>query len=195
MRHAAKQAGGPTSPSGDGIVLVDSNLKPIAADKGAQAILDEVDGHCGGGDGGASLPRDLLNALTARTLSQLDAALFYVSAGGRSYSCRSFSVKSRVGDFPQPVLALYLKRELSVAEAVHQVGMEYSLTDREQEALIGVAMGLTSKELAVRMKISPNTVKAFLRLIMVKMGATTRAGIVGRLLDSDRSSGLGGLRE
>src|SRR5215471_15187058 len=65
MRHAAKQAGGPTSPSGDGIVLVDSNLKPIAADKGAQAILDEVDGHCGGGDGGASLPRDLLNALTA----------------------------------------------------------------------------------------------------------------------------------
>jgi DNA-binding CsgD family transcriptional regulator len=195
MRHAAKQPVGPAAPAGDGIVLVDSTLKPIAVDKGAQAILDEVDGHCGGGDGGASLPRDILNALRARTLSQLDAALMYVSAGGRSYSCRSFSVKSRTGGFPETVLALYLKRELSVAEAVHQVGVEYSLTDREQEALIGVAMGLTSKELAVRMKISPNTVKAFLRLIMVKMGATTRAGIVGRLLDSERSSNLGGLRE
>ncbi len=72
---------------------------------------------------------------------------------------------------------------------------EYSLTDREKEALIGVAMGLTSKELAVRMKISPNTVKAFLRLIMVKMGATTRAGIVGRLLDSERPTSVGGSRE
>ena len=82
-----------------------------------------------------------------------------------------------------------------MVDAVHQVGVEYSLTDREQEALIGVAMGLTSKELAVRMKISPNTVKAFLRLIMVKMGATTRAGIVGRLLDSERPASVGGSRE
>jgi DNA-binding CsgD family transcriptional regulator len=53
------------------------------------------------------------------------------------------------------------------------------------EALIGVAMGLTSKELATRMNISPNTVKAFLRLIMIKMGVTTRAGIVGKLFDQN----------
>ena len=41
--------------------------------------------------------------------------------------------------------------------------------------------GLTSKEIAVRMGISPNTVKAFLRLVMVKMGVSTRSGIVGRI--------------
>lgn len=147
------------------------------------------------GDGGASLPLDLLNALKARPLSELDAVLIYVNAGGRSYSCRSSTVNPRTGSLAEPVLALYLKRELSVVDAVHQVGVEYRLTDREQEALIGVAMGLTSKELAVRMKISPNTVKAFLRLIMVKMGATTRAGIVGRLLDSERPASVGGSRE
>jgi DNA-binding CsgD family transcriptional regulator len=33
------------------------------------------------------------------------------------------------------------------------------------------------------MAISPNTVKAFLRLIMIKMGVTTRAGIVAKILD------------
>jgi DNA-binding CsgD family transcriptional regulator len=44
-------------------------------------------------------------------------------------------------------------------------------------------MGLTSKEVATRMNISPNTVTAFLRLIMVKMGVTTRSGIVGKLFD------------
>jgi DNA-binding CsgD family transcriptional regulator len=42
--------------------------------------------------------------------------------------------------------------------------------------------GLTSKEIAARMSISPNTVKAFLRLVMVKMGVSTRSGIVGRVV-------------
>jgi DNA-binding CsgD family transcriptional regulator len=41
---------------------------------------------------------------------------------------------------------------------------------------------LTSKEIATRLEISPNTVKAFVRLVMVKMGVTTRSGIVGKLL-------------
>jgi DNA-binding CsgD family transcriptional regulator len=193
IRRKPKQ---PTEPVvvGEGIVLVDLTFRPIAVDCGAEAILGDVDGHCGGGDGGTSLPLDLLNALKARPLSERAEVLIHMNAGGRSYSCRFSTVNPRTGGLAEPVLALYLKRELSMVEAVHEVGMEYSLTGREQEALIGVAMGLTSKELATQMKISPNTVKAFLRLIMVKMGATTRAGIVGRLLDSERAAGAGGSR-
>ena len=40
----------------------------------------------------------------------------------------------------------------------------------------------SKKEIAIRMNISPNTVKAFLRLVMVKMGVSTRSGIVGRVV-------------
>jgi DNA-binding CsgD family transcriptional regulator len=32
------------------------------------------------------------------------------------------------------------------------------------------------------MKISPNTVKAFLRIVMVKMGVSTRSGILGKVI-------------
>jgi len=32
------------------------------------------------------------------------------------------------------------------------------------------------------MNISPNTVKVFLRLVMLKMGVTTRSGVVGKLM-------------
>jgi DNA-binding NarL/FixJ family response regulator len=81
--------------------------------------------------------------------------------------------------------ALYLKRELSVVDAVHQVGVDYHPTDRKQEGLIGGTMGLTSKELAMRMNISPNTVKPFLRSITIKMSVTTRSGIVGKLVDQN----------
>jgi DNA-binding CsgD family transcriptional regulator len=168
--------------AGEGIVLVDGNFELIALNKGAEAILsDVVDGRSGGSDRHASLPPDLLHLLNAQ--SGLDEVLIFVNACGHGYSCRSFVIKSWSDNITQPVRALYLKQEMSVGDTVFQIGAEYRLTDREQEALIGVAMGLSSKELAVRMHISPNTVKAFLRLIMVKMGATTRAGIVGKLID------------
>ena len=40
--------------------------------------------------------------------------------------------------------------------------------------------GFTNKEVGQRMNISPNTVKAFLKLIMMKMGVSTRSGIIGK---------------
>jgi DNA-binding CsgD family transcriptional regulator len=62
---------------------------------------------------------------------------------------------------------------------------KFHITDREQQVLQFLLEGLTSKEIADRMKISPNTVKAFLRLIMMKMGVSTRSGIVGKAMTSD----------
>jgi DNA-binding CsgD family transcriptional regulator len=66
---------------------------------------------------------------------------------------------------------------------------QFNLTEREREALQGISVGLSSKELAERMRISPNTVKAYLHLVMVKMGVTSRAGIVAKILE--HNSGVG----
>jgi len=65
-----------------------------------------------------------------------------------------------------------------------QVSEKYHLTSREQQVLMYLLEGLTSKQIAERMKISANTVKVFLRLIMIKMGVSTRAGIVGKAVTS-----------
>ena len=56
------------------------------------------------------------------------------------------------------------------------------LTPGEREFLEQLANGYAYKEIAERMKISPNTVKAFLRLVMVKMGVSTRSGIIGKIV-------------
>jgi DNA-binding CsgD family transcriptional regulator len=66
--------------------------------------------------------------------------------------------------------------------AVTELGEQFDLTARERETVEYLLQGLTSKEIAVRMQISPNTVKAFLRLVMVKMGVSTRSGIVGKMV-------------
>jgi len=93
-------------------------------------------------------------------------------------------MESQNGHLTQPLVALHLEKVSSTSDAIYEVAAKYHLTDREQEALRGISMGLTSKEVATRMNISPNTVKAFLRLIMIKMGVTTRAGIVANLLQN-----------
>jgi DNA-binding CsgD family transcriptional regulator len=59
---------------------------------------------------------------------------------------------------------------------------EYPLTPRERESVELLVQGLTTKEIAERMKVSPSTVSAFLRLVMVKIGTSSRSGIVSKVV-------------
>jgi DNA-binding CsgD family transcriptional regulator len=77
-----------------------------------------------------------------------------------------------------------LERRASNNTALSEAQEKFGLTPRERETIQLLMEGLTSKEIAERMKISPSTVKAFLRLVMVKMSVSTRSGIVGKILGS-----------
>jgi len=68
-----------------------------------------------------------------------------------------------------------------------QVSVE-SISKLERRMQVQVPAERVSKEIAERMKISPSTVKAFLRLVMVKMSVSTRSGIVGKVLGSRTDS-------
>jgi len=79
----------------------------------------------------------------------------------------------------KPTAAITVERNRWV---LRDLVMRFQLTNREMEAVQRLAEGLTSKEIAQRMNISPNTVKTFLRLVMIKMGVTTRSGVIGKLI-------------
>ena len=66
-----------------------------------------------------------------------------------------------------------------------EISERFGLTAREQETMRLLAEGFCSKEIAARMKISPNTVKAFVHLVMVKMSVSTRSGIIGKMVGAD----------
>jgi DNA-binding CsgD family transcriptional regulator len=68
---------------------------------------------------------------------------------------------------------------------VAEISQRFGLTAREQETMQLLAEGFCSKEIAARMKISPNTVKAFVHLVMVKMSVSTRSGIIGKMVGVD----------
>jgi DNA-binding CsgD family transcriptional regulator len=75
-----------------------------------------------------------------------------------------------------------IERKSNESVTIAEISERFGLTAREQETVQFLREGLTSKEIAQRMDISPNTVKAFIRLVMVKMGVSTRSGIVGRVV-------------
>jgi DNA-binding NarL/FixJ family response regulator len=58
-----------------------------------------------------------------------------------------------------------------------------------------LAEGYCSKEIAARMEISPNTVKAFVHLVMVKMSVSTRSGIIGKMVGAGNMNYATGLEK
>ena len=105
-------------------------------------------------------------------------------SGKRRYICRAFRLDSGERTKSGISVALLLERHSSDEIALHDLSKQFDLTHRELETVTLLMEGLTSKEIANRMKISPNTVKAFLRLVMVKMAVSTRSGIVGKIVST-----------
>ncbi len=57
------------------------------------------------------------------------------------------------------------------------------LTEREREVLNLLVLGLTNKEIAERLVISPNTVKRHLKAVFAKLGVSTRAAAVAKAME------------
>ena len=79
-------------------------------------------------------------------------------------------------------IAILLERKPCGLLPLARISQQFNLTKREREALGHLLEGLSSKEIATRMNISTNTVKAFLRLTMIKTGVSSRCAIMGKVM-------------
>jgi DNA-binding CsgD family transcriptional regulator len=107
-------------------------------------------------------------------------------SGKRRYLCTAFSLQGPRTVQGQPWVALLLERSTRSTIDLARVGAQYGLTPRERELVQNLLLGLTTKEIAARMKVSASTVNAFLHLVMVKMGARTRSGVVRQIVCPER---------
>lgn len=170
-----------------GLILLNPAFRIVGLDRGATAILDGADRLAARHHLGLSVPQTILAALRRCPLGEDSSFRIPLQPGGVAYRCSTYHVASHING--SRILALHLERCQSGLNGLDELSSEYRLTDREQEALRGIALGLTTKEVAERMNISPNTVKAFLRLIMLKMSVNTRAGITAKLFERHAESG------
>jgi DNA-binding CsgD family transcriptional regulator len=175
MQRSAVKAGGLS----EGFLLVNSALNPILVNRVAAEILSYPEAPEAHKDLDQFLAGKISSALFLRT-SGAPTVVAKFRSGKRLYHCRAYRVNPLANLNSQASLAVLLERGSRPSSSLVEVSEKFRLTSREKEVVRYLVSGLTTKEIATRLEISPHTVKAFLRLIMVKMEVSTRSGIVGK---------------
>jgi len=170
---------GPAPTLMDGVILLDTRLNVLAYDEGAASILQISSRAKQGTD--VPFSQQVLALLQETGGAESTARKFRVQLRGQGYICRVHPARACIEGFPGAVTVLHIAREVNMDDALTRISSEYGLTGRERQAVQGILSGLSSKEVARQMGISPNTVKAFLRLAMGRMGVSSRTGIIAKL--------------
>jgi DNA-binding CsgD family transcriptional regulator len=74
------------------------------------------------------------------------------------------------------------ERNLSDPTPLCRISEQFQFTPRQRQAVELLLRGLTNKEIADRMAISLHTVKFLFRLVMFKLGVSSRAGIIASII-------------
>jgi DNA-binding CsgD family transcriptional regulator len=164
-----------------GFVLMDSSLRPVSFNAEAIEILSYPDKLANLPHAEVLLAGKIQSSLVSRQARGESTFVTEFRSGRRRYFCRAFSVDSHAKDPSHPSIAVLLVRGPSGLVPLSEVSRRFNLTQREREVLEYLLQGLTSKAIAERMNISPNTVKSFLRMIVIKTGASSRSAMVGRI--------------
>lgn len=176
----------PPPQSAPGFLLTDSQLHPVWFNAEAIQILSYPDTLTNLKRASALLSRKIRFSLLNQHPSRQSPFVTEFWSGRRHYFCRAFFMGLNAKDPSRASIAILLERRPPTPTSLSIVSLQFNLTPREQEALKYLLLGLSNKEIANRMNISPNTVKAFLRLIMTKMGVSSRATIIAKILAIQR---------
>jgi DNA-binding CsgD family transcriptional regulator len=171
-----------------GFVVADAALRPLSANHEAIAILLYPGAleppHSFTEAFEKKIRRSLLCAHSLSSSPNTTNPVVQFKSGRREYLCRAFLLdhESNKEISNAAAVLLVIERRVSGCLAVCQITQKFHLTHREEEVLTLLLQGLSSKEMAGRMRISLNTVKAFMRLVMIKMGASSRSEIAATVL-------------
>lgn len=171
---------------GVGFLLVDCSLSPISFNGEAIQILGYPDNIENLTRSELLLTEEIRSRLTTEQSTGDSLFVTQFQSGRRRYFCRAFQIDTNTGGSDRPGVAVLFERGPSALVPLSQVGKQFNLTQREQEVLEYLLQGMKSREIASRMKLSPNTVRAFLRLIMIKTGVSSRSAIVGKIVMTQR---------
>jgi DNA-binding CsgD family transcriptional regulator len=174
------------SKSSAGFLLLDSSLSPVSFNGEAVQILSYPD-NVENLTSSELLTEKIPSRLTTQRSPGESVFVKEFKSGRRRYFCRAFLIDSHSKEPCQPSIAVLLERGSSGIVSLSQVCQQFNLTQREQEVLEYLLQGIRNKEIANRMNISPNTVRAFLRLIMIKTGVSSRSAIVGKIMLAQRT--------
>jgi DNA-binding CsgD family transcriptional regulator len=167
-----------------GFLVADASLKPLFANHEAITVLtypappppNIADAFQ------KKIRRSLLRDGSSPTDRSRAHRVIQFKSGRRTYFCRAFLLDGNGNGSKCMAVLVVLERGMPGSLPLSQIIQQFQLTHREQEAVSLLLKGLGNKEMAEQMGISANTVKAFLRQVTIKLGVSSRAGIVTKVL-------------
>jgi DNA-binding CsgD family transcriptional regulator len=167
-------------PAGAGFILTNAEGKPLYANAKAKTIVTYPEGPRRFPSAWAALMRQRIFTPTGKQSSSLASSSHVEFLSGRR---KYVGLAIRLAKWRRPPaaasVAVVLERNDAASRGAAEVSKSFRLTERERGVVEHLIQGLTNKEIAGRMNISPNTVRAFIRMVMGKLGVSTRSGIVG----------------
>ena len=168
-----------------GFLLLDAALKPLYVNAEAGEILFHPERPTNAKDFADQLASKIRTMVAnGGSNGRLSLCKEFVS-GRRHYVCRFFDAGlpgNKSSGSNESSLAVLLERSPEATADILKICDQYHLTPREGEAVRLLVRGLANKEIAARMEISPNTLKVFLRLAMMKMGVSSRSEIMSKFI-------------
>lgn len=165
-----------------GFLLTDSLLNPISFNAETIQILNYPEKLADLARSELFLAERVRSILISRQSSGEWGFVTEFQSGRRRYFCRAFLLDSGAKEPFHPSIAILLERGPAALAPLSRVCTQFKLTRREREVLEYLLQGMSGKAIANRMNLSPSTVKAFLRLIMIKTGASSRSAMVRKVL-------------
>jgi DNA-binding CsgD family transcriptional regulator len=171
------------APARPGLIVMDALLNLLACNADAIHILTFPDNPEKISDLKGWLTDRIHSCLVDRESSTPATFVSEFRSAKRMHLCRAFPLTTGTSPTdPHPILVLMLERKSREQFTMTEISKRFGLTPREQETARLLGEGLTSKEIATRMNISPNTVNSFVRLMMVKMNVSSRSAIIGKIV-------------
>ncbi len=169
------------APAAAGFIIADGKGNPIYANSEAKTILTYPEGPRSFRGAWIGLRKAIFPAFDPSNFLGGSTCRTEINSGRRKYLCLAISLdKSGGRQMGDGSVAIVLERHREASSAfARAASQQFHLTEREQQVVEFLIRGLTNKEIAARMQISPNTVRAFVRMVMGKLGISTRSGIVG----------------
>lgn len=104
---------------------------------------------------------------------------------------RVVALKKRMED-PPAVVAVFVEPAEASVEAVDvsdvpvhshflKVNGTFKFSRRETEVIAGVEVGMTDKQIATKLGVSPETVRGYLKAVRAKLGVSTRTAILHKI--------------
>jgi DNA-binding CsgD family transcriptional regulator len=164
-----------------GLVLLGSGFRPVYMNSEAVRVLAYPRRRLQADRERGRIARRLRSALAGKLAAGNAVSVEDFVSGRRRYLCRLYALQTPAPRRGSPAAVVVLERPPRLPSPGTALLAPYHFTAREDQVVRLVLNGLSNKEIAERMGISPYTVKAFLRLIMMKMGVSSRFGILERI--------------